>query len=87
MLEEDALPRAGGAEERDGLAVGHHEVHAVEHHLAAEPLADVPELDHVGSRILARTKSSTRRKTHETTTAVVVARPTPSAPSLAVYPT
>jgi nitrate/nitrite transport system ATP-binding protein len=87
VLEQDALAGARGSEERDRLAVLHHEVHAVQDDLVAELLPDAAKLDHPGfSSSLARITSSRRMRTELLTTAPVVDRPTPSAPWPVVKP-
>src|SRR5579859_138623 len=83
VLEQDALPHTGGPQERDGLAIVHVEVHVVEHHVIDEALGDILELDHWPvpvRRICVRSTSSRRMEIDAETTALVVARPTPSAP-------
>src|SRR5207244_9154809 len=80
-LQRDALPHPGGAEQRHRLAVLHVEAHAVQHHVREEALGDVLELDHfTPSNSFVVSASSNRIVTDADTTAVVVARPTPSAP-------
>src|SRR2546429_4839644 len=86
-LQGDALPHAGGAEQRDGLAVLHLERHAAEPHVLEEALVDVEQLDHFAtSSSLVVSASSIRIATDAATTAVVVARPTPSAPCCVLKP-
>src|SRR2546422_555002 len=86
-LQGDALPHPGGPEQRDGLAVLHLERDAVEHHVLEEPLVDVEQLDHFApSSSLVVSASSIRIATDAATTAVVVARPTPSAPCWVLKP-
>src|SRR5881392_3255687 len=86
-LESHALPHPGGAEQRHRLAVLHLERHAVEHHVFDEPLVDVQQLDHFAtSSSFVMTASSIRIATDAATTAVVVARPTPSAPCCVLKP-
>src|SRR6266446_3346400 len=83
----DALPHAGGTEQRDGLAVLYLERHAVQHHVLEKPLVDVQQLDHFAtSNSLVVSASSIRIATDAATTAVVVARPTPSAPCWVLKP-
>src|SRR6266850_8493631 len=79
-LQGDALPHPGGAEQRHRLAVLHLERHAVEYDVLEKPLVDVEQLDHFAtSRSFVMSASSIRIATDADTTAVVVARPTPSA--------
>src|SRR2546427_409989 len=86
-LQGDALPHPGGAEQRHRLAVLHLERHAVQHHVLEEPLVDVEQLDHFAtSRSFVMSASSIRIDTDADTTAVVVARPTPSAPCWVLKP-
>src|SRR6266851_3498005 len=83
----DALPHAGRPEQREGLAVLHLERHAVQHHVLEEALVDVDQLDHFAtSRSFVVRASSIRIATDAATTAVVVARPTPSAPCCVLKP-
>src|SRR5437667_651082 len=86
-LQRYALPHPGGAEQGDRLAVLPLERHAVEHDVLEEPLVDVEQLDHFAtSRSFVMTASSIRIATDAATTAVVVARPTPSAPCWVLKP-
>src|SRR5438093_560029 len=80
-LQGDALTHAGRPEQRHRLAVLHVEAHAVQDYVVEEALGDVEELDHfTPSNSFVITASSSRMLTDADTTAVVVARPTPSAP-------
>ena len=72
VLEEHALAGARGPEQRHGLALLDREVDAVEHHLLAEPLPHLPELDHQLSSTLARSMLRSRITTELATTAAVV---------------
>jgi len=65
----------------------HFERHAVQHYVVDEPLVDVEQLDHFAtSNSFVMTASSIRIATDADTTAVVVARPTPSAPCWVLKP-
>src|SRR6185436_341761 len=75
VFEQHALARARGAEQGDRLAALDGEVDIVD-----EALRHLLELDHVPSRTLASTVSNSRIVIDAATTAVVVDRPTPSAP-------
>src|SRR3989442_1576009 len=86
VRQQHALAHAGGAEQRDGAAVVHLEVDAVQHHVVQEPLGEALELDHQPSSSLVITVSRSRMVTHEATTDCVVARPTPSAPCWVLKP-
>src|SRR6266849_392031 len=80
-LERHALAHAGGAQQGHRLAVLHVETHAIQDHVVEEALVDVDELDHLAPRSSFVVSASSRRiVTDADTTAVVVARPTPSAP-------
>src|SRR5207253_8494270 len=80
-LERDALPHSRWAEQRDGLAVLDVEGDAVQHDVVQEPLVDVEQLYHFAPRSsLVVSASSIRIATDAATTALVVDRPTPSAP-------
>ena len=85
-LEGHALADARGAEQRQRLAVPHLETHAIQDHVVEEALVDVAELDHLPSNSFVITTSSSRIDTDAATTAVVAARPTPSAPCWVLYP-
>ena len=86
VLEEDALAGARGTQQGDGLALAHLEVDPVQDHLLPECLVQGVELDHWLSSSRVRTVSSTRMSTELVTTAVVVDRPTPSAPCWVLNP-
>src|SRR5881394_2277230 len=90
MLEQDALAAAAAPDDDDGFALADAEVHTVQHMLRAEALLQVAGFDHVAGR--TRFRNRVRKKLlistvmDEYTTASVVARPTPTAPSPQVMP-
>src|SRR5690242_9006289 len=86
MLQRDALPGPRVTDDHHRLRVGHEQREAHEHRLRAEGLVQVLELDHRSST-RAQNASSTRSKTAEYTTALVVLAPTPSAPPRVLSPT
>src|ERR1051325_2220196 len=87
VLQEHALANARRSEQRHGLAVLHLEADAVQDDVVEEALRDAEDLDHfTPSKSWVITTSSSRIETEAETTAVVVARPTPSAPCCALNP-
>ena len=89
VFEQHALTNSGGPKQRNRLAFGHEEIHAVEHDVFHEALRDLLELDAhfaVPRMSFVRMVSSIRIVTDDATTACVVARPTPSAPCCVLNP-
>ena len=90
VFQQNALAAAAPADDDHRFAFFHAQVHAIQHALRPEAFFQLPRLDHhAPSR---RVKNSVRKKLlikivmHEYTTASVVARPTPSAPSRQFIP-
>ncbi len=85
-LEQHGLADAGRPKYHGGGAVRHLKVDPVQHDVAPEPLADILNPYHVLKKMSATTKSTSRMSTAESTTALVVARPTPCAPPWTLNP-
>ena len=85
-LSSTLLPVPGGTQQRDGFPFLDREVDPVKHHLLAEPLPHIAQLDHQLSSTWRGCMSSSRITTELATTAPVVDRPTPSAPCLVLNP-
>ena len=85
VLEQHALAAAAAANDDDRLALLNPEAHAVQDGMGAEALLQIADFDHsvwkIWPRVSVRKKLEIRIVIEEYTTASVVARPTPSAPS------
>src|ERR1043166_1062508 len=90
MFEEDAFAAAAAADDHDRLAFVDPQVDPSQDFLGAKSLEQFAHLDHDGQntrfRNKVRKKLLIRIAIEENTTASVVARPTPSAPSRQVMP-
>jgi hypothetical protein len=100
VTQEHALAPAAAPEEDQRFSLVNIETEAAEDFLAAERLDEVLHLDHylrkwvlahlpAGKnmlRVMVRKKFTTKMKSDPMTTASVVARPTPTAPSRALSP-
>ena len=85
VLEQHAFPAAAAADDDDRLAFLDPEAHAVQDGVGAEALLQFADFDHrvwkIWPSVSVRKKLEIRIVIEEYTTASVVARPTPSAPS------
>ena len=90
VLEQHAFAAAAAADDDDRLALLNPKAHAVQDGMGAEALLQIADFDHsvskIWPRISVRKKLEIRMVIEEYTTASVVARPTPSAPSPQVRP-
>ena len=98
VAQQHAFALATSAQNHNGFALHHFEVDAAQHALVAEtffdsaqrderaPLMIVVVIHQIARKSLVRKKSEISTLIEAATTAEVVARPTPSAPPLAVSP-
>ena len=100
MTQEDTFAPAASAEENQGFSLVNFETEAAQDFLIAERLDEVIDPDDLAGvgllghlpagkktlRVMVRKKFTTRMKSEPMTTASVVARPTPTAPSRALSP-
>ena len=89
MFEQDALPATAATNNHNCFTVVNFEINAAQHLHAIEGFAEILDLNHTGRillKITAMKKLAMSTVNEDTTTASVVARPTPSAPSSALNP-
>src|ERR1019366_10226207 len=85
VFEQHTFPPAAPANDDDRLAFFNPEAHPIQDGMGAKALLQIADFDHsvwkIGPRVSVRKKLEIRIVIEEYTTASVVARPTPSAPS------